>query len=79
MNLYISSGKKRELKILSELSSKSAKSCDRSKNQIKSKSDLFVHLHTSAQYQSSVHTHSSTLQGKSNACKAFGRSSRRKY
>ena len=63
MNFYISNGKEREVKIISELSSKSAKSRDTSK----SKSNISVHSRTSVHSQLSAHRHSSSSQGKSNA------------
>ena len=71
MNFYISNGKKREVKIFSELSSKSAKSCGTSKSSSdrkgKSKSNISVHLRTSLQSQPSACTCSSSSQGQSNA------------
>ena len=71
MNFYISNGKEREVKIFSELSSKSAKSHDTSKSssdrKSKSKSNISVHSRTSVHSQLSARTHGSSLQGKSNA------------
>ena len=80
-DICILNGKRQELIIFSELSSKFTKSCDTSNcsngRKNKSKSDLFVHLRTAVHYQSSVHRHSSAFQRKSNVCKTFGRSNKR--
>ena len=71
MNFYISNGKEREVKIFSELSSKSAKSRDTSKSssdrKSKSKSNISVHSRTSVHSQLSARTRSSSSQGQSNA------------
>ena len=71
MDFYISNGKEREVKIFSELSSKSAKSRDTSKSSSnsknKSKSNISVHSRTSLHSQPSARTRSSSSQGQSNA------------
>ena len=71
MNFHISNGKEREVRIFSELSSKSAKSHDTSKSssnrKSKPKSNISVHSRTSVHSQPSASTHSSSLQEKSNA------------